>query len=182
MPDQAAIVCDRLAEMGVDGFTLDERLVEQFEPADACAMGGWVLRIAGAGEMEIAGVVALGAPLHLAWLDPGMLDWESGEPALVAGLLAPGLANLYFLGAGTTAFRAGGIALLTAMIQAQTDLEHPLVDELMRIVPASHRTVAGRAARRVERRIERRLRPSGSGSWRRDAGDIDGPLAAARGA
>lgn len=173
---------DQLLDYGIPARALDASTVHRLEPADGCAIGGWVVRRAGAAPLACTGVIALDRPGAMSWLDPGLLDWESGEPALVAGLLAPGLAHLYFLGAGTAVFRAGGLALLTAMIRAQETLEHPLVDELMTVLHPSHRGVSGRAARRVERRLERRLQAAENGSWRAAAGDIDGPLAAARGA
>jgi hypothetical protein len=179
--ERAAVVCAQLQNAGTDAEAVDHVLVEKLAPVDACALGGWLVRCGGS-ERVVRGVVALGSPLHLPWLDPGLLDWDLGRPALVAGLLAPGFANLYLVGPAAESFSDGGIRLVVAMVAAQSGLDHPLVDELVLVAPSSHRTVRGRAARRIERRLDRHLRTGDGGWWRAAAGDVDGPLSAARGA
>jgi hypothetical protein len=162
-----------------DAATPEEVLL--LEPLSTCGLDGWRARFRDNRDRHFTGVVLVSPPRRLPWLDPGLFDWESGRAGLVAGVLAPGLANLYVLGLGTAGFRAGGAELLVALIGTQTGLDHPLVDELIRVVGPSHEVPAGRASRRLERRLQRRLRPAGARSWWQAARDLDGPLTAARG-
>jgi hypothetical protein len=155
--------------------------VVRLEPLGNCGLDGWRARFRDSHENAFAGVVLVSPPRQLPWLDPALFDWESGRAGLVAGMLAPGLANLYVLGLGTSRFRAGGEELLVALIRTQAGLKHPLVDELLSFVGPSHHALAGRASRRLERRLQRRLRPAGAGPWWQAARDLDGPLAATRG-
>ncbi|MFL5822189.1 MAG: hypothetical protein ACJ764_01975 [Solirubrobacteraceae bacterium] len=127
-----------------------------------------------------AGVILVEEPWQTPWLDPGLFDWQAGRPTLVAGMLAPGLANLYVLGMGTACFRAGGTELAVAMIRAQTDRDHPLVDRLMAVARPSHELPEGRRALRLERRLRRRL--NRDGTWWSAVRELEGPLAAARAA
>jgi hypothetical protein len=161
--------------------SLEPASVTEIVPAGPCGLDGWRVGLPDANR-SFAGVVVASPPAELAWLDPALLDWEGGRPALVAGMLAPGLANLYLLGVGTACFRDGGVELLVAMINAQAEFDHPLVDELLHVVAASHRPPAGRAGRRLERRLQRRLSLGGSAGWWAAAQDVDGPLAGARSA
>jgi hypothetical protein len=167
------------AGIGCDPVDPDEVL--QLKPIGACGLGGWRAEFRDTRGQDFTGVVLVSPPRQLPWLDPGLFDWESGRAGLVAGVLAPGLANLYVVGVGTSRFRAGGSDLLVALIRGQAGLDHPLVDELMRFVGASHEVPDGRASRRLERRLHRRLRPASVESWWRAARDLDGPLTAGRG-
>jgi hypothetical protein len=170
-----------LEAAGIRSETVVPDEVVRLEPLGACGLEGWSARFRGDRPRTFAGVVLASPTRRLPWLDPGLFDWDAGRAGLVAGVLAPGLANLYVLGLGTSAFRAGGAELLVALIRAQAAVDHPLVDELISVVGTSHEVPVGRAGRRLERRLQRRLRPAGARSWWQAARDLDGPLAAARG-
>ena len=155
-----------LEQAGIGCHAADPDDVVRLDPLGVCGMDGWSVRFQSGPRRNFAGVVLIDAAERLPWLDPGLLDWEAGRPRLVAGVLAPGLANLY----------------LVSMIRSQAPLDHPLVDELVRFVAPSHERLTGRAARRLERRVERWLRPSRPArSWWEAARDLDGPLTSARG-
>jgi hypothetical protein len=180
-PELVAGICAGLGEAKVPCESVEPESVTRIVPAGPCGLNGWQVGLPDA-TRSFAGVVVASPPAELSWLDPALLDWEGGRPALVAGMLAPGLANLYLLGAGTACFRGGGVELLVAMINAQAEFEHPIVDELLHVTSPSHRSPAGRAGRRLERRLQRRLRLGGSAGWWAAAQDADGPLAGARSA
>jgi hypothetical protein len=173
-------ICSGLEQAAVPCEAIEPAAVKRITPVGPCGLDGW--RVGSTKDSSFAGVVLASPPTELASLDPALLDWEGGRPALVAGMLAPGLANLYLLGAGTACFRGGGVELLVAMIAAQARFDHPLVDELVHVVGPSHQPPAGRAGRRLERRLQRRLRLDGSAGWWAAAKEVDGPLAGARGA
>jgi hypothetical protein len=170
-----------LEAAGIRSDAVEPDEVVGLAPLGSCGLEGWRTTFRDGRDRGFAGVVLVNPPRRLPWLDPGLFDWEAGRAGLVAGVLAPGLANLYVLGVGTSGFRAGGAELLVALVRAQAGLDHPLVDELIRIVGPSHEVPAGRAGRRLERRLQRRLRAPGARSWWQAARDLDGPLAAARG-
>jgi hypothetical protein len=165
---------------GIACQAIEPSQVLRLEPVGACGLEGWRAELPGGDARDFTGLVLVGAPERLPWLDPGLLDWESGRPGLVAGLLAPGLANLYVVGLGSSGLGSGRAELLVSLIRAQAGLGHPLVDELMRFVAPSHKAPMGRAGRRLERRMQRALRPTGA-SWWEAARDLDGPLTTARG-
>lgn len=178
-PTELAGVCPALRAAGIAHACAQPEQVRHLEPLEPCGLHGWVLHFDD-GRVESVGGVILGAqPSQMPWLDPGIFDWESGRPALVAGLLAPGLANLYVLGLGTACFRAGGTELAVAMIRAQAERAHPLVDELMSIARPSYEWPVGRGAHRLERRLHRHL-DHGGAAWWWGVRELDGPLAAAR--
>jgi len=159
-----------------------EGTVQALEPIEPCAVGGWKVHTRDGRDQTFAGVVLVSSPPQLPWLDRGLFDWEDGQPALVGGLLAPGLANLYLLALGGSPVRSDSLRLLVAMICAQARLNHPFVDELVRVVTPRHSSPAGWATRRLERRAQRYLlRPADAGSWRAIADYLDGPLTGARG-
>jgi hypothetical protein len=183
-PGAATRAASWLEGAGIPWEICDAADVARLEPADACGLEGWWVQWSPLGtnrDRELyAGLVLVCPPAQLPWLDPSLLDWEAGRPALVAGVLAPGLANIYVLGAGAEGLRAGGARLLVAMIHAQCGLAHPLVDELVRLVRPSHEPVPGRHSRRVERRLARRLAGEGAAAWWASVRDLDGPLLSAR--
>ncbi len=179
--DLVGEICSGLGQAEIPHEAVEPGSVARIAPAGPCGLDGWRVGLPEA-TGSFSGVVLASPPVELASLDPALLDWEGGRPALVAGMLAPGLANLYLLGAGTACFREGGVELLVAMIAAQARFDHPLVDELLHVVAPSHRPPAGRAGRRLERRLHRRLYFDGSVGWWTAAKEVDGPLAGARGA
>jgi hypothetical protein len=155
--------------------------VRRLEPIEAYGLGGWRVCWGDGCERTFDGVVLVRPPAQLPWLDLGLFDWDAGHPALVAGLLAPGLANLYVVGLGSSTYRAASAELLAAMIRAQAALEHPLVDDLISVAAPQHHAPAGRAGRLLERRIQRRLRSVASRSRRVAAEDPHRALTGARG-
>jgi len=168
-----------LEAAGISFRSADPGQVMWLEPVSSCGLGGWTARFCEESDERFAAVVLVSPPMHLPWLDPGLLDWEAGHPVLVADMLAPGLANLYIVGLdGSDSLAAGG-ELLIAMIEAQAGLEHPLVDEIMRFVAPSHEPRPARVLRRLERRLQRRA-ATGASSWWEAAHEPDGPLTAAR--
>lgn len=176
---ESATALGELESAGIACATAEPEQVVRIEPLDACALDGWRTEFRDRRADQFQGVVLV-APPSLSWLDPGLLDWESGRPRLVAGLLAPGLANLYIVSPGAGDRRSARLDLLVALIRRQAEVDHPLVDELMRFVAPSHEAPIGRAIRRLERRMERRLRPGGA-AWWAAAHELDGPLNAPRG-
>jgi hypothetical protein len=170
-----------LRAAGLACHAVEPEQVLRLEPIAPCGLEGWRAQLRGSDQQRYAGVVLVNPPARLPWLDPGLLDWESGRPGLVAGILAPGLANLYLLGLGSSSVQREGVDLLVTLIRTQTRLNHPLVDELMRFVPPNHETPAGRTGRRLERKLRRRIEAAGTGSWWEAARELDGPLTAARG-
>lgn len=174
---------DWLDQAGIGFYGAEPDDVLRLDPVGICGMDGWSVRFRSGPRRNFAGVVLIGAAERVPWLDPGLLDWEAGRPRLVAGVLAPGLANLYLVDGGSSARESNRGELLVSLILAQAQLDHPLVDELMRFVTPSHERLAGRAGRRLERRVQRRLGPPGPArSWWEAARDLDGPLTSARGA
>lgn len=166
---------------GLACHAIEPELVLRLEPISQWGLEGWNAQLRESDWQRFAGIVLVNPPARLPWLDPGLLDWESGRPGLVAGIMAPGLANLYLLGLGSSSAQTGRGDLLVTLIRAQTGLDHPLVDELVKFMAPSHATPTGRAERRLERRLQRRLDAAGAGSWWEAARDLDGPLTAARG-
>jgi hypothetical protein len=170
--DGAGVVCD-CAE--------PEQLV-RLEPIGVCALDGWRAQFRNRPARSFTGIVVVGPPPRLPWLDPGLLDWEAGRPRLVAGVLAPGLANLYIVGLGPAGPRPGRLDLVVSMIRSQAGLDQPLVDELVRFVAPSHHVPVGPAVRRLERQIRRRLKAGGGAPWWAAVRELDGPLNTSRGA
>jgi hypothetical protein len=178
---ESATAVGELEPVGIACATADPEQMVRIEPLGPCALDGWRAEFRNRAAERFKGIILLASPWQLPWLDPGLLDWESGRPRLVAGLLAPGLANLYVVNLGVGGLRAGGLDLLRSLIRRQAGVDHPLVDELMSFVAPSHEAPVGRAIRRLERRMERWLRPGGAVPWWAAAHELDGPLNAPRG-
>jgi hypothetical protein len=179
-PGAATRTASWLEGAGIACEVCEVARVARLEPAGSCGLEGWWVDSRDGRRCGYAGVVLVSPPAQLPWLDPGLLDWEAGRPALVVGVLAPGLANLYVLGADAEGLRVGGSRLVASMIRAQAGLEHPLVDDLMTFARPSYGPAAGRQSRRLERRLQRRLDGEGATTWWAAARDLDGPLVGAR--
>lgn len=160
--------------------TEPERLL-RLEPIATCGLGGWRAEFRDTHARSFAGAILVASPTELPWLDRALFDWESGRPGLVAGLLAPGLANLYVVGLGTSGLPIERSHVIVSLIRAQRGLKHPLVDQLMKFIAPSHDAARGRMRRRLNRRMQRALRPVGTSSWWEAARDLEGPLNASRG-
>ena len=72
-------------------------------PVGPCGLDGWRSGLPKDGSF--AGVVIASPPAELGSLDPALLDWEGGRPALVAGMLAPGSRTCTAAVRGTACFR-----------------------------------------------------------------------------
>jgi hypothetical protein len=93
-------------------------------------------------------VWATGFNVSFPFLDRGLFEWENGIPKRVAGLLAPGIANLYVFGVLQPRGGAGplitrGAELLAEMARAQERLDHPLADDLAPLDPPSAEILVG---------------------------------------
>jgi cation diffusion facilitator CzcD-associated flavoprotein CzcO len=93
-------------------------------------------------------VWATGFNVSLPFLDRDLFPWENGVPARIAGVLAPGIANLYVFGLLQPRGGAGplitmGADLVTRMVGVQRRLDHPLADDLGRLERPSAEMLVG---------------------------------------
>jgi cation diffusion facilitator CzcD-associated flavoprotein CzcO len=91
---------------------------------------------------------ATGFHISFPFLDRDRFEWESGIPKRVAGMLAPGIANLYVFGVLQPRGGAGplitrGAELLAEMVRVQERLDHPLADDLARLEAPSAEILVG---------------------------------------
>jgi cation diffusion facilitator CzcD-associated flavoprotein CzcO len=93
-------------------------------------------------------VWATGFHVSFPFLDRDLFEWRGGAPVRVAGMLPPGVANLYVYGVMQPRGGAGPLItasarLLAEMVQAQERLDHPLADDLARLEAPSARMLVG---------------------------------------
>ncbi len=82
-------------------------------------------------------VWATGFDVAFPFLDRDLFEWEDKYPRL-AGLMPPGIANLYVFGLGQPRGGAGplitaGSRLLARIVLAQRDMDHPISSDLARL-------------------------------------------------
>jgi cation diffusion facilitator CzcD-associated flavoprotein CzcO len=93
-------------------------------------------------------VWATGFHVSFPFLDRDLFEWRGGAPVRVAGMLPPGVANLYAYGVMQPRGGAGPLItasarLLAEMVRAQERLDHPLADDLARLEAPSARMLVG---------------------------------------
>ncbi|HYU61666.1 MAG TPA: NAD(P)-binding domain-containing protein [Solirubrobacterales bacterium] len=93
-------------------------------------------------------VWATGFDVSFPFLDPGLFPWEDGRPVRVAGMMPPGLANLYAFGVfqprgGAGPLITAGAEILTEMARLQGHMTEPLADLLGRVRKPSSRMLVG---------------------------------------
>ncbi|MGW4243335.1 flavin-containing monooxygenase [Nocardia sp. NPDC004722] len=93
-------------------------------------------------------VWATGFKTTFPFLRDGLLDWEHGQPRLVAHTFAPGLANLYFAGLVAPRSGAGMLLMNSSRLIAeaallQQDLDTPLGDLYAYVSKPSAEILAG---------------------------------------
>jgi cation diffusion facilitator CzcD-associated flavoprotein CzcO len=93
-------------------------------------------------------VWATGFHVSFPFLDRDLFEWRGGAPVRVAGMLPPGVANMYAYGVMQPRGGAGPLItasarLLAEMVQAQERLDHPLADDLARLEAPSARMLVG---------------------------------------
>jgi hypothetical protein len=92
-------------------------------------------------------VWATGFDVSFPFLDHDLFEWEGPYPKL-AGIMPPGIANLYVFGLGQPRGGAGplitaGSRLLARILLAQRDLHHPLADDLAKLRKPEARELFG---------------------------------------
>ncbi|HZA90491.1 MAG TPA: NAD(P)-binding domain-containing protein [Solirubrobacterales bacterium] len=93
-------------------------------------------------------VWATGFHVSFPFLERDLFEWRNGAPVRVAGMLPPGMANLYAYGVMQPRGGAGPLItasarLLAEMVRAQERLDHPLADDLARLQAPSARMLVG---------------------------------------
>ena len=93
-------------------------------------------------------VWATGFHVSFPFLERDLFEWRDGAPVRVAGMLPPGIANLYAYGVMQPRGGAGPLItasarLLAEMVRAQERLDHPLADDLARLEAPSARMLVG---------------------------------------
>jgi Flavin-binding monooxygenase-like len=93
-------------------------------------------------------VWATGFHVSFPFLERNLFEWRGGAPVRVAGMLPPGVANLFAYGVMQPRGGAGPLItasarLLAEMVQAQERLDHPLADDLARLEAPSARMLVG---------------------------------------
>jgi cation diffusion facilitator CzcD-associated flavoprotein CzcO len=93
-------------------------------------------------------VWATGFHVSFPFLERDLFEWRGDAPVRVAGMLPPGVANLYAYGVMQPRGGAGPLItasarLLAEMVQAQERLDHPLADDLARLQAPSARMLVG---------------------------------------
>ena len=93
-------------------------------------------------------VWATGFHVSFPFLERDLFEWRGDAPVRVAGMLPPGVANLYAYGVMQPRGGAGPLItasarLLAEMVQAQERLDHPLADDLARLEAPSARMLVG---------------------------------------
>jgi Flavin-binding monooxygenase-like len=93
-------------------------------------------------------VWATGFHISFPFLDDELFERENGIPKRTAGMLAPGIANLYVFGVLQPRGGAGplitrGSELLAEMVKVQERLDHPLASDLARLEPPSAEILVG---------------------------------------
>jgi hypothetical protein len=93
-------------------------------------------------------VWATGFHVSFPFLDRDLFQWRNGAPERVAGMLPPGVANLYAYGVMQPRGGAGPLItassrLLADMVRAQERLDHPLADDFARLQRPSARMLVG---------------------------------------
>ena len=93
-------------------------------------------------------VWATGFHVSFPFLDRDLFEWQGGAPVRVAGMLPPGIANLYAYGVMQPRGGAGPLItasarLLAEMVRAQERLDHPVAEDFARIDRPSARMLVG---------------------------------------
>jgi cation diffusion facilitator CzcD-associated flavoprotein CzcO len=93
-------------------------------------------------------VWATGFQVSFPFLDRDLFEWQGGAPVRVAGMLPPGIANLYAYGVMQPRGGAGPLItasarLLAEMVRAQERLDHPVADDFARVDRPSARMLVG---------------------------------------
>jgi hypothetical protein len=116
---------------------------------DIARLDGKTIHFVDGTDAEFDTIVwATGFNVRLPFLDPELFTWRNGVPERIAGVLAPGVANLYVFGLLQPRGGAGplitmGAGLLARMVEVQESLDHPLADDLARVAPASAEMLVG---------------------------------------
>jgi cation diffusion facilitator CzcD-associated flavoprotein CzcO len=103
-------------------------------------------------------VWATGFHVTFPFLPADLFPWKNGAPVRVAGMLPPGVANLYVFGVAQPRGGAGplitaGADLLADMVRVQERLDHPVAEDLARLEPPSAQMLVGvsESMRRIRR-------------------------------
>jgi hypothetical protein len=93
-------------------------------------------------------VYATGFNVAFPFLDRDLFAWEDGKPVRVAGMMAPGIANLYAFGVfqprgGAGPLITAGAELLAEMVELQGHMSEPLADVLARFRKPDARMLVG---------------------------------------
>jgi cation diffusion facilitator CzcD-associated flavoprotein CzcO len=93
-------------------------------------------------------VWATGFEISFPFLDESLFEWREGVPARTAGMLPPGMANLYIFGLSQPRGGAGplitrGSALLAQMVRTQEQISFPLSKAFERLRKPDSRMLFG---------------------------------------
>jgi cation diffusion facilitator CzcD-associated flavoprotein CzcO len=93
-------------------------------------------------------VWATGFNVTFPFLDPDLFPWEGGRPVRVAGMMPPGIANLYAFGVfqprgGAGPLITAGAEILAEMVRLQGHMTEPLADLLGRFRKPDSRMLVG---------------------------------------
>jgi cation diffusion facilitator CzcD-associated flavoprotein CzcO len=93
-------------------------------------------------------VWATGFNVSFPFLDPDPFPWEDGRPVRVAGMMPPGVANLYAFGVfqprgGAGPLITAGAEILAEMVRLQGHMTEPLADSLARLRKPNSRMLVG---------------------------------------
>jgi cation diffusion facilitator CzcD-associated flavoprotein CzcO len=116
---------------------------------DVARLEGRTVHFADGTSAEYDTIVwATGFHVSFPFLDRDLFEWQGGAPVRVAGMLAPGVANLYAYGVlqprgGAGPLITAAARLLAEMVRVQEQLDHPLADDLSRLEPPSAEMLVG---------------------------------------
>jgi cation diffusion facilitator CzcD-associated flavoprotein CzcO len=117
--------------------------------ADIARLDGRTVHFVDGTSAEYDTIVwATGFHVSFPFLDRDLFEWRGGAPVRVAGMLAPGVANLYAYGVlqprgGAGPLITASARLLAEMVRAQEELDHPLADDMARLEAPSAEMLVG---------------------------------------
>jgi Flavin-binding monooxygenase-like len=112
-------------------------------------LDGRTVHFADGSDAEFDTIVwATGFNVSFPFLPPDLFPWEDGAPVRVAGMIPPGMANLYAFGVfqprgGAGPLITSGAGLLAEMVRLQEHLGVPLANVLARLRKPSSRMLVG---------------------------------------
>jgi Flavin-binding monooxygenase-like len=115
---------------------------------DVARLDGKAVEFTDGSRVEVDTIVwATGFDVAFPFLDRDLFEWEGKYPKL-AGVMPPGIANLYVFGLGQPRGGAGplitaGSRLLARIVLAQRDMDHPIASDLARLRKPEARELFG---------------------------------------